>query len=186
MSMQTNLLIGIVAAVASLAGCDSQAANLLTPSAVLLQVGAGHTHSKTVGLIWDWDAKWAIGAGELTGYFEGTLSDWSYTGKDAGRNATLTQFGLIPVFRYRPDQGRSAWFVEGGVGATATTRIYETQSKRFSTSFNFGDHVGLGFDFGNERRHELMLRFEHFSNGRIKQPNPGENFTEVRYVYRFH
>ena len=186
MGTQTNLLIGI-AVVASLAAFDSQAAELLTPSAAFLQVGTtGDTHSRTVGLIWDWDAKWAIGAGELTGYFEGSLSDWSYAGKDQGRNATLAQFGLIPVFRYRPGQGKSAWFVEGGVGATATTRIYETQRKRFSTSFNFGDHVGLGFDFGNERQHELVLRFEHFSNGRIKQPNPGENFTEVRYVYRFH
>jgi hypothetical protein len=170
-----------------LAGFDSHAAeSLLIPSAALLQVGtAGHTHSQTVGLIWDWDAKWAIGAGELTGYFEGTVSQWSYSRRDDSRNATLGQFGLIPVFRYMPDHGKSGWFVEGGVGATVTTNVYETQRKRFSTSFNFGDHVGLGLDFGTKRQHELLLRIEHFSNGSIKEPNPGENFMEIRYVYRF-
>ena len=31
---------------------------------------------------------------------------------------------------------------------------------------------------------EWSLRFQHFSNGRIKNPNPGENFLQFRYTHR--
>jgi len=76
-------------------------------------------------------------------------------------------------------------FFEGGVGVTFTTNVYETDRKRFSTSFNFGDHLALGRNFGARREHELSLRFEHYSNAGIKHPNPGENFVQLRYLRRF-
>jgi hypothetical protein len=62
---------------------------------------------------------------------------------------------------------------------------YHTDGKRFSTAFNFGDHVGIGREFGSEHRQELALRVEHFSNAGIDHPNPGENFVQVRWVVRF-
>jgi hypothetical protein len=75
--------------------------------------------------------------------------------------------------------------MEGGVGITFTTTLYETERKRFSTSFNFGDHIAVGRNFGERREHEISLRIEHFSNAGIKHPNPGENFLQIRYSYRF-
>ena len=50
--------------------------------------------------------------------------------------------------------------------------------------FNFGDHLAVGRSFGVQREHELALRVQHFSNGGIKEPNPGETFLQLRYVYR--
>jgi len=71
------------------------------------------------------------------------------------------------------------------MGVTLMTTIYQTDRKRFSTSFNFGDHVAVGCSFGARREQELALRLEHFSNAGIKRPNPGESFVQLRYSLRF-
>lgn len=62
---------------------------------------------------------------------------------------------------------------------------YGSREKRFSTSFNFGDHIGVGLPLGEGDRQEVVLRIQHFSNGGIKRTNPGENFLQLRYVARF-
>jgi outer membrane scaffolding protein for murein synthesis (MipA/OmpV family) len=97
----------------------------------------------------------------------------------------LTQLALIPVLRYRFDEGHSPWSVEVGIGATVTSSLYRDHDKHFSTAFNFGDHVGVGYAFGPARKNEIVLRAEHFSNGGIKHPNPGQNFLALRFVHRF-
>ena len=50
---------------------------------------------------------------------------------------------------------------------------------------DFGDHIALGLRLGARQEHELQLRVEHFSNAGLRKPNPGENFGQVRYVWRF-
>ena len=158
----------------------------LTPATVFIQAGsARHTHEISTGVTWDWARQWTVGGGSLSGYYETSISEWSYPDTDGRRSAWLGQVGLIPVFRYRPAGGTAAWFMEGGVGITFTTTLYETERKRFSTSFNFGDHIAVGRNFGERREHEISLRVEHFSNAGIKHPNPGENFLQIRYSYRF-
>lgn len=146
---------------------------------------AQSTHQLAGGLDWDWQAQWALGGGRLSGYWEVSVSGWSYPTPDGRRTAWLGQVGVVPVLRYRPENGVSPWFYEIGIGATVTTTLYESERKRFSSNFNFGDHLAVGRSFGPQNRHELALRFEHFSNAGLKQPNPGENFIELRYTRRF-
>jgi lipid A 3-O-deacylase len=165
----------------------TDAQELLSPSAVFVQAGtAKETHQATTGLVWDWGHRWALGSGEVSGYWELSVSGWSYPTPDGRKDAWLGQLGVVPTFRYAPDAGGAQWFWELGVGVTAMTTLYETQHKRFSTSFNFADHIAVGTVFGARRQHELALRLQHFSNAGLKHPNPGENFWEVRYVHRFH
>lgn len=175
-----------IALVASACAQGALAQSSLIPSAGFVQAGtAQDTHQLTIGLTWDWNRRWDLWSGEITGYWEGSISQWSYPSAESRRTAWLAQVGAIPVFRYRPDAGASPWFFEAGVGVTFTTNVYETDRKRFSTSFNFGDHLAVGRNFGAHREHELALRFQHFSNAGIKHPNPGENFVQIRYLRRF-
>lgn len=156
------------------------------PSAAFLQLGvAQSTHQLSAGLDWDWGQQWSLGSGQVTGYWEVSVAGWSYPSATGRRSAWLAQFGVVPVLRYRSDEGRSPWFYEFGIGATVTTTLYETERKRFSSNFNFGDHLAIGRSFGPQNRQEWALRLEHFSNGGIKKPNPGENFVELRYTHRF-
>ncbi len=163
---------------------DAKAA--FVPTSAFTQIAtAGKTHGFTAGFTWDWGRQWTLGGGRVSGYSEASVSEWSYVAADARRTAWLAQVGLTPVFRYRPAGGTSPWFFEAGVGLSITTSLYETDRKRFSTAFNFGDHLAVGCNIGQHREHELSMRLQHFSNGGIKHPNPGEDFIQLRYAYRF-
>ncbi len=152
------------------------------PSAWFAQVGAGpQTHSLVIGATWDWQRQWRLGPGTVGGYWELALGTWdSAAGRD---DAWLTQLGITPVFRYR--RSTSPWFFEGAIGINLLTPAYHSSKKSFSTRLNFGDHLAVGRDFGGAGRQALSLRLEHYSNGGIRRPNPGENFVQLRYSRRF-
>lgn len=147
--------------------------------------GARGTDSLALGVSWNWNAAWPLGPGELRPYIEIMLSQWRYDASAASGKDHLTQFAVTPVLRWRAGGGKSAWFVEAGVGLSFTSSIYHSVDKQFSTSFNFGSHLGVGRNFGKNLEHELALRVEHFSNAGIRHPNPGQNFAQLRYTYRF-
>lgn len=175
---------GAVAAATTPGTTQRAPAEAFRPLGFFAQFGvADEVTATTAGLIWKpgWDAlpaTWSV-------YFEASLSRWNSRGGYTSDHGVLTQVGLIPVFRWRADQGRSQWYWEGGIGATVTSSVYRNEGKRFSTSFNFGDHVGVGYSFGAAKQNEVALRLEHFSNAGIKHPNPGQNFVQLRYVRYF-
>ena len=134
------------------------------------------THSLGVGLVWPW--QWQ--SGPWTAQTELMLAEWSARGP-AGRE-NFTQLSLQPLVRYR---FAGTWFAELGIGLSYTDRVYFTADKTFSTRFNFKDTIGAGTSFGARDMHELGVRITHFSNAGIKNPNPGENFLQLRYQLRF-
>ena len=181
-SLASKLFFGLCIGVSAQ---HSEAADSTSPSAAFAQIGAAEsTFGATVGLNWFWAQPIKMGRLNLRGYWEASLSEWSYPTESERRTAGLVQLGLIPVLRWQADGGASPWFAEAGIGATLTTAVYQTERKRFSTRFNFGDHLAVGRSFGPARAHELSVRLEHFSNAGIKQPNPGENFFQMRYLFK--
>lgn len=136
------------------------------------------------GATWDWSWRRDTRIGRLGGYWEASFGRWNSDGPQGG-HAWVTQVGLTPVLRLYPESWGGRWFVEGGIGANLLLPIYRSSTKRFSTAFNFGDHVAVGRRFGQGARHELALRFQHFSNAGIREPNPGEDFVQIRYGWQF-
>jgi lipid A 3-O-deacylase len=159
----------------------------LIPSTAFIQAGIGDqsTRAYIAGLTWDWNWRHHFGFGTLSGYFDADFGRWTTDRSGVKGYAWMTQVGLTPVLRWRPAGSLSDWFAEIGVGANYILPLYRSGSKRFSTEFNFGDHVAVGRDFGSRGQHEVALRAEHFSNAGIAHPNPGENFAQLRYSYRF-
>ena len=154
------------------------------PDGLQLLAGVGkHVQSATVGLVWDTGWRRDYVSGALTAHVEGDIGQWRTSGRAEDR--TFTQFGVTPMLRFYPTAIESGWFVEGGIGANIISPLYQNGDKHFSTAFNFGDRLGVGRRFGEREAHELSLRVEHFSNCRTKEPNPGENFIELRYAYRY-
>jgi lipid A 3-O-deacylase len=153
---------------------------------VYIQAGdAQHgTDSATVGVTFPWDWPHNAWGGGFEGYWDLFASRWSVDDSRPGPRH-YTVIGAKPVVRYRFDGGRSGWFSELGIGASVADERYQTDHERFGTRFNFASHLGVGYSFGEQRRHEVALRYEHYSNGGIKKPNPGENFAQLRYAYRF-
>lgn len=170
--------------------CLWSSAHAFQDSATGLYVEAGRTpggsdtNSLSLGLLLPWpglvprDGPWSF-------HTDLYLSQWSARGQDGGGRHSYTQLGAIATVRYRFDDGRSPWFSEAGLGATVLDGLYHSREKDFSTRFQFTEVLGLGRSFGPHGEHELSLRVQHFSNGGIRHPNPGENFLGLRYAYRF-
>ncbi len=140
----------------------------------------------SLGAGWDKsDWLWSSLPKALSLAFELELGHWQ-TFRLRYDQAEFTQFGLTPMLRLPlATSPHREWFVEGGVGFHFIVPLYHKQGKRFSTSFNFQDLIGIGARFGEARRHEVVLYLSHFSNADIKQPNPGENFLQLRYLRHF-
>lgn len=173
-------------AIASLATTTCARADMPMPSTVFIAEGGVSVHgtySFTGGVAWP--SKWqhVSRTGLWTASIEAFVSYWG--ARLGGHREGYTQVAVAPVVRYRFDHGRSDWFAEGGIGLSWLDSLYVRDHKRFSTRFNFHDTVGIGFNFGAHREHELSLRLTHVSNAGIKEPNPGENFIQLRYGRNF-
>lgn len=143
------------------------------------------TDSLTLGYVLPWTWRQSVQEGPLSFYWDFFLSQWRATRPDGLDKRNYTQLGVIANWRYRFSQGASPWFVEAGIGGTVMDSLYRTPDHAFSTTFQFTEQLGVGRNFGAQGQHELALRLQHFSNAGIKEPNPGENFVRVRYLYRF-
>ncbi len=166
------------------AGASARSA--FRPSAIFVQAGvAEEAQMANAGAIWEWSWHRDLSFGRLSGYWEAAFGRWSSDVDGNGGNAWVTQIGVTPVLRLYPRSWGGRWFLEGGIGFNFLQPIYRSASKSFSTTFNFGDHLAVGRRFGRDRRHELALRFQHFSNAGIRSPNPGEDFLQLRYSWYF-
>ena len=165
--------------------CAAHAADF-TPDAVSVRAGMGShgTAMAGVGIIWDWDFERLRRKAELTAHTEFMVNRWR-ADEVGGGHQTYTQLALLPSLRMTLSQGRSPWFIELGIGISWMDRLFVTPQKRFSTRWNFYDMMGVGYQFGAQRKHELGLRWAHVSNAGLKKPNPGQDFLQLRYVARF-
>jgi lipid A 3-O-deacylase len=180
--MNSKQLLALAAASAiSLAGRAAGWA----PDGVFAEAGLAPSgsYSVTAGALWAWNWRGSFGNTEATGMTEVYLSRWDSHG--AVQRQTLTQAGVLPLVRLRLDHGRSPWFFEGGIGVTVMDNLYRNHGKEFSTRFNFVDVFGVGRSIGADRRRDVSLRLAHISNANLKQPNPGENFLQLRYAMMF-
>jgi lipid A 3-O-deacylase len=157
------------------------------PDQYFVQAGvAEDARTLVFGASWEWIWKRDFASGTASGYWEASFGRWSAEGAGGGHDsAWVTQLGVTPVLRWRPRSWNDRWFFEAGIGANVLLPKYSSRDKRFSTAFNFGDHLAIGYRFGDANRHEVALRLQHFSNAGIKHPNPGENFLQLRYAFKY-
>jgi lipid A 3-O-deacylase len=183
------LLISVLCSASgtAVAGSVLQHSSLIAfpmPSTIFIQAGAAEdqTHAYLFGAAWAFPWRKQYSIGWIDSYIESSIGRWS-THRAPGGSGWLTQVGLTPVLRFHLLDDYKPWFVEVGVGANVIVPVYRSQEKAFSTKFNFGDHVALGRRVGKSLKQEVAIRLEHFSNAGIDEPNPGENFVQLRYTF---
>lgn len=164
---------------------------LITPAAlavdsVSLELGvAEHAHIARIGLQSQWHSRWWQSSQyHLGGYWDMSLAQWRASRfRDAvGATQNIRDVGLTPVLRFQANDKRG-WYIEAGIGAHLLSDLYDNAGQRFSTRFQFGDHLGIGYVTQNQLTFSLSV--QHFSNGGIKHPNPGELFAVVKVAYPF-
>lgn len=177
--MNKLLATGVLAGAAMASG----AAAAIDGVAVELGRGDG-TDMGRIAVQSDWRTQWFRGANwHVGGYWDFALGQWHRGGVRAGENEDITELGVTPVFRLQANDRRGL-YAEAAIGFHFLSRT-SIGDKRLSTSFQFGDHVGLGYRFGAKGAYDLSYRFQHLSNGGIKRPNSGLNFSQIRLQYHF-
>jgi lipid A 3-O-deacylase len=176
--------VRLVGGMVALAGCMATG-SAAAMDGVSLEMGSGDASNMgRVGLQWNMNSQWFKGeVWHLGGYWDASLGHWRRDGVLPGQNNDITEIGLTPTLRLQRND-RKGLYAEGGIGFHLLSRT-SLGPKRFSTAFQFGNHLGIGYRFGAKGAFDLGLRYQHLSNASIKSPNNGINFTQVRVQYWF-
>jgi hypothetical protein len=173
-------ILQVVAAVAlAMASVSS-----LAVDGIAVEVGRGDgADMARIGAQWDWSKRWLQTTDwHVGGYWDLTVGQW-HRNSAPGQNEDITEFGLTPVLRFQRNDLKGA-YAEGGVGAHLLSHT-SLGDHGFSTAFQFGNHLGVGYRFGAKSAYDVSYRFQHLSNASIKSPNRGINFNQIRLQYHF-
>jgi hypothetical protein len=179
---RTTLALGA----ALLAACSLAHAADYVPS---VQLGYGwddSNHVQKVEVAFQWNSGYAWGnpEGWLVGLaWEVNVARWHSTSHENPRNPW--EFGVSPVVTLA--WRRHTWvpFMEISVGPRLLTETRTSDDHVISTAFQFGEYVGAGLSFGKTQQFTAGYRFQHVSNGGIKEPNPGTTFHSFYVRYKF-
>ncbi|MEW5944333.1 MAG: acyloxyacyl hydrolase [Pseudomonadota bacterium] len=152
------------------------------------QLGNGDgTDMVRAGLQWDWRKTWFdTSPWRLGGYWDISLGAW-HAHNGAGDTGDIVDLGVTPVFRLRQNvkTGFAPYF-EFAIGFHVLSHTRLDAQRQFGSSFQFGDHLGVGACFGPKQQYDLAYLYQHLSNGGIKEPNDGINFSQLRFAYHFY
>lgn len=117
--------------------------------------------------------------GYFSGYHEISLNYWEH------KTESIKGIAYSPVFIYE-FAGLSNIFscLEAGIGISYLSEK-TIGGRDLSSHFQFEDRVGIGAKIGKQKTHDLNLRYMHYSNAGIKQPNEGIDIFIFSYTYSF-
>lgn len=186
MNLKNTVLTTLAAAAALMAAQSVFAADTQLIDSVSTDLATGtRTQMVRIGAQSDWSARWFQSNGtHLSGYWDLSAGMWRANKNQniEGQSQHLTDVGFTPVFRFERDDKKGA-YAEGGIGVHRLSELYNNDTYRLSTLFQFGDHIGAGYVFDNQW--ELGAKIQHFSNGGYRKPNTGVNFIEMKVAYHF-
>jgi lipid A 3-O-deacylase len=149
------------------------------------EVGSGgNTQMWRVGAQRNWRRKLPInGAWQVGAYWDFAFGVW-YGRSISGEDETLVDVGVTPVFQLEQKNLSHivSPYIEAAVGFHLLSKKH-ISNRRLGEAFQFGDHVGVGFRFGNRGRYDLSYRLQHLSNGGLSRRNRGINFNQIRFSY---
>ena len=151
----------------------------------LAEIGGGEgARSLRVGMTRYWDQQWLTeGHWHVTGYWEASLAHLS---SDRPKAKDLADVAITPVFRFRPNaSGGAQPYWDAAVGLHLLTGTRLDSRHNLGSALQFGPMVGLGVTFGEKSQYDLGYRYQHISNGGIREPNDGLELHVVRLTYLY-
>jgi lipid A 3-O-deacylase len=163
-----------------LLGLNVRADNLTAVDS--FSVGAGRSRDDIdvirLGVRKDFDCKWLSNrTGWLSVYAEGSLNYWFGGDDDEVVGAALSP---VLIYWFGNEESLVRPYIEGGIGIAG---ISETQigDRNLSTGFQFEDRLGIGVRM---KKVDLNVRYMHYSNCSIKEPNDGIDLVLFTVSYR--
>lgn len=159
---------------------------LADPFGVQVAAGVGDHHIKKLdlGMVWDPDwTWWQVGDWHFALIGEAHVAWWHTN--EGNVHGDIGEVGVTPVIRFIKMSGPVRPFVEVGAGVRLLTSPRISSDLTLSSAFQFADMAGVGLQFGTHQQYVAGYRFQHISNGGIKEPNPGINFSQLYLQYNF-
>jgi lipid A 3-O-deacylase len=116
--------------------------------------------------------------GYLSGYHEISLNYWKHGSE------SVKQVAYSPVFTYvfAGPTGFMPFYIESGIGVSCISDKI-ISGRDLSTYFQFEDRIGVGLRIEGRHIYDLNVKYVHYSNVGIKQPNDGIDSFMVSYSY---
>jgi hypothetical protein len=106
--------------------------------------------------------------------------------RPAQRERKGVDVSAAPVLHFESDARRAFFpYREASVGLHLLSDTRINEERQFSTAFQFGEFLGVGAKFGENRQYDVAVRIEHVSNGGIKKPNDGLTYAALVIQYQF-
>lgn len=116
-------------------------------------------------------------------YFDLNAAHWhsKYT-----TNKSIDALGIVPVFRfYSPKPSVLTPYLEAGIGLTGLSKD-EIGHRQLGAHWGFQDLMGAGFMLGREHQLDFSIRYLHYSNAGLYNPNEGIDVKALfTMAYRF-
>ncbi|HEY2021260.1 acyloxyacyl hydrolase [Paraburkholderia sp.] len=161
-------------------------AALADPFGIQVAAGAGDHHIRKLdlGLAWDPNGTWwPIGDWHFALIGEAHAAWWHTN--EGNVHEDIGEIGVTPMIRFIKSSGSVRPFAEVGAGVRLLTSPRISTDLTLSTAFQFAETAGVGLQFGERQQYLAGYRFQHVSNGGIKEPNPGINFSQLYLQYNF-
>lgn len=122
-------------------------------------------------------------AGDATVYIEASTNVWRY-GQPASYQTNIA-LAVSPVLKkqFTNWYGKPV-FWEFGIGVSVLDKR-EFAGKNLGSHFQFEDRLGLVMGLDDKSQSTLALRYMHYSNAGLSSRNPGMDFLNVAYSWRF-
>lgn len=121
--------------------------------------------------------------GDLSVYFELGWSYWKYDQQAA--DETEIGIAISPVFTkaFATIDGRPlSW--EFGIGMSLLSNK-EFAGKNIGSYYQFEDRLGLSYPLDDRQTMTISIRYMHYSNGGVSRHNPGLDFANLSFAYKF-
>ncbi len=125
----------------------------------------------------DWLESWSK---ELGLYFESSVNFWEYGAEN--KHDTNFVLAMSPVIEYPITEfNNKPVYFEFGIGFSL---LDDTQfaGKDVGSHYQFEDRIGIKTYFGDNNEHSIGLRYLHYSNAGLQDPNPGLDFISFSYT----
>ena len=126
-------------------------------------------------MLWLWNIDEPIaefGPLTLAGHYEFAFGQVAPSPKNV-------QLGITPVLEWQLNGLPGSPMIETGLSGNWLSRTEHTE-RQISTHFQFGEVLGVAVKIADW---QIGARYQHLSNGDIKQPNNGYNFFNVVVKY---
>ena len=121
--------------------------------------------------------------GDVNLYLELSANKWRY-GDPAEYDDNLA-IALSPVLtRQFATVDDKALFWEFGIGVSFLDKK-RFAGKNLGSYYQFEDRLGLTLALDPAKKRSISLRYFHYSNGGLEKPNPGMDFINLSYAWRF-